>query len=129
MMKKNFLGKFMVLAAMIYAGFTLSSCDEKDNPSGNNWTELKVTNKTATSATVTANSASEVNSLIASLSKDIKAAVTDGKDTRLPSMCPHSKLQKPTTPSAFLHQLAVKMAVHSSCTLKTASQRMVRLCW
>jgi len=80
MMKKNFLGKFMVLAAMIYAGFTLSSCDEKDNPSGNNWTELKVTNKTATSATVTANSASEVNSLIASLSKDIKAAVTDGKD-------------------------------------------------
>lgn len=79
-MKKNFLGKFMVLAAMIYAGFTLSSCDEKDNPSGNNWTELKVTNKTATSATVTANSASEVNSLIASLSKDIKAAVTDGKD-------------------------------------------------
>ena len=80
MMKKNFLGKFMVLAAMIYAGFTLSSCDEKDNPSGNNWTALKVTNKTETGATVTANSASEVNSLIASLSKDIKAAVTDGKD-------------------------------------------------
>lgn len=79
-MKKNFLGKFMVLAAMIYAGFTLSSCDEKDNPSGNNWTALKVTNKTETGATVTANSASEVNSLIASLSKDIKAAVTDGKD-------------------------------------------------
>ena len=94
MMKKNFLGKFMVLAAMIYAGFTLSSCDEKDNPSGNNWTELKVTNKTATSATVTANSASEVNSLIASLSKDIKAAVTDGKDYTITIDVPSLKTTK-----------------------------------
>ena len=82
-MKKNFFGKAMAVVAMMLAGFSFTSCDEKDNAiiiNGKEWVKAEVTNQTDGGATIVANTPSDVNRMLMKIAKDINDATQAGKD-------------------------------------------------
>ena len=71
MMKKTFFGKFLAIA-MIFAGFSLTSCDEKDNAiiDGQVYVKPEV-QFTDGEAVITATTISDINKMIAHIRKDV----------------------------------------------------------
>lgn len=79
-MKKNFFSKAVALAAIMLAGLSLNSCDEKDNAiiDGKVWVKPEVT-LTDGGAIVTASSPDDISRMIGRVRQEMAAAAQNGK--------------------------------------------------
>ena len=81
-MKRNYLGKAMVVVAMLLTGISFTSCDEKDNAiiiNGKEWVKAEVI-KTDDGATIVANTPSDISRMLMKVGADLKTAVEAGDD-------------------------------------------------
>ncbi len=78
-MKKNYFGKLLAIA-MIFAGFSLTSCDENDNAiiDGEVWVKPEI-QLVDGGAVVTASTIEDLNRMLGRLKDDIKESVTAGE--------------------------------------------------
>lgn len=79
-MKKNFFSKAVALAAIMLAGLSLNSCDEKDNAiiDGKVWVKPEVT-LTDGGAIVTASSPDDISRMIGRVRQEMAAAAQKGE--------------------------------------------------
>jgi len=79
-MKKNFFSKAVALAAIMLAGLSLNSCDEKDNAiiDGKVWVKPEVT-LTDGGAIVTASSPDDISRMIGRVRQEMAAAAQNGE--------------------------------------------------
>jgi len=79
-MKKNFFSKAVALAAIMLAGLSLNSCDEKDNAiiDGKVWVKPEVTLIDG-GATVTASSPDDISRMIGRVRQEMAAAAQKGE--------------------------------------------------
>ena len=79
MMKKYYFGKFLAIA-MIFAGFSLTSCDENDNAiiNGEVWVkpEVKLVDG---GAIITGSSTADINNMLGRIRKEIMQAADQGE--------------------------------------------------
>jgi hypothetical protein len=79
MMKRNYFGKFLAIA-MIFAGFSLVSCDENDNAiiNGQVWVkpEVKLVDG---GAIITGSSTADINRMLGRVREEIMQAANDGE--------------------------------------------------
>ena len=79
MMKKTIFGKFLAIA-MIFAGFSLTSCDEKDNAiiNGQVWVKPEI-QLVDGGAIITGSSTADINRMLGRIRQDIIQAAQNGK--------------------------------------------------
>lgn len=80
-MKKNYLGKLLAIA-MVFAGFSLTSCDENDNAiiiDGKEWVKPDAI-KTDDGAIITGNTASDISRILMKVAKDMNEQLAAGED-------------------------------------------------
>lgn len=78
-MKRSIFGKLLAIA-MVFAGFSLTSCDESDNPStdGKIWVKPEVT-LTEGGATITANTPSDISRMFNRIKQEMINAAKKGE--------------------------------------------------